>query len=324
MRNQYLLRLLVLGSFLSVLFLGACAQAPAVTPSSAPATLKIALLPIVDALPMYVAQKDGLFAAHGVNVEFIPAASAAQRDQIIVAGQADGTINDVVATLLFNKDQTQLQIVGFARTAGPNASMYRILAAKDSGITTPADLKGVPIGVSEGTVIAYMTDRLLQAEGLQADEIRTVAVPSISDRMTLLNKGDIKAATLPDPFFSLAEQQGAKVIVDDSQHPELSYSTIAFRKPVLDEHPEAVRGFLAAIQEATTRLNANPESYKSLLDEYKIVPPALLDSYKISPFSGKGVPSQQQYDDALQWAKSKGLISRDVPYADSVNASFLP
>jgi ABC-type nitrate/sulfonate/bicarbonate transport system substrate-binding protein len=43
--------------------------------------------------------------------------------------------------------------------------MYRVLAAKNSGMTSPAELAGVPIGMSQGTVIDYVTSRLLEKEG---------------------------------------------------------------------------------------------------------------------------------------------------------------
>ena len=40
----------------------------------------MAVLPILDTLPMYVAQQEGLFEQNGVQVEFIPVASGAERD----------------------------------------------------------------------------------------------------------------------------------------------------------------------------------------------------------------------------------------------------
>jgi len=85
-------------------------------------------------------------------------------------------INDLVSTMLYNQAAPQITVVRFARTATPDFPQYSILAARDSGIAEPQDLKGVEIGVSEGTVIAYTTDRLLQAEGLAPDDIRTIAV----------------------------------------------------------------------------------------------------------------------------------------------------
>jgi len=45
-----------------------------------------------------------------------------------------------------------------------------------STVTTPADLKGVPIGISQNTVIEYLTDRMLQAEGLDPADIAITEV----------------------------------------------------------------------------------------------------------------------------------------------------
>src|SRR5512141_2056049 len=90
-----------------ILLLSACA------PQNT-ATLKIAVLPIIDTLPMYVAQQDGLFAKHGVNVELVPVASAPERDQLLAAGGADGAINETLAVMLFNKEKVQMQVVRYA------------------------------------------------------------------------------------------------------------------------------------------------------------------------------------------------------------------
>ncbi|HEY5671305.1 MAG TPA: MetQ/NlpA family ABC transporter substrate-binding protein [Anaerolineales bacterium] len=318
---RYFSTKLVIFVILLSMLLSACA--PAAAPAE-PVTLKIAVLRILDTLPMYVAQQEGLFDAKGITVEFIPAASAAERDQIITAGQADGMINEVVSTLLYNKDQIQIQIVRFARTATPTSSQYSVLAAQQSGITDVQGLKGVEIGISQGTVIEYITDRLLEAEGLAPEDIKIVAVPKIDVRMNLLGTGELKAATLPDPFSSLALQQGAVLVTDDTRHPEYGYSTISFRKPVIDEHPEAIKAFLAAIEEATALINADPTKYENVLTEQKLIPAPLLGSYKFPPFPPASVPSQDQWDDVLTWMKSKGLMDKDVSYTDSVNPSFLP
>ncbi len=174
------------------------ASAPVVeVPNEAPAgelvTFKIAVLPIIDTLPMYVAQQEGLFAKYGVKVEFVPVASAPERDQLIAAGQADGTVNETLAVMLFNKEKIQMQAVRYALRPTEGYGHFFILASAQSGITAPAGLKGVDIGVSQGTVIEYVTQRLLQAEGFNAEEIKTIAVPKIPDRMALLASGELNA-----------------------------------------------------------------------------------------------------------------------------------
>lgn len=306
--------------------LGACAQSPApqAGDSGDGPVIRMALLPILDTLPMYVAQQEGLFDKHDVKVEFIAAGSAPKRDELINAGQADGMINEVVSTLFYNKDETQVQIVRFARTAAADAPMFFILAAGNSGITTVDQLKGTEIGISQGTVIEYVTDRLLEAEGLTADDINTVAVPDIGQRMALLGSGELRAGTLPDPLASLAMQQGATLILDDTRHPGYSHSTYAFRKDFIDENPEAIRGFLAAVEEAVELINQDPQRWNSLLSEQQLVPEPLSGSFQVPAFVTASVPTQELWDDVLTWTKEKGLINVDVAYGESVNASFLP
>lgn len=326
MSNQKLLTSLVTLMILFTILLGACAQAaaPVATTTPQPVTLKIAVLPILETLPMYVAQQKGYFEANGVKVEFIPVQSAAERDQIMAAGQADGMINDLVSTLFYNREKTQIQIVRFARTATPEYPQYRILAAKESGITTVEGLKGVSIGISEGSVIAYTTDRLLQAEGLSAEEIKTIAVPKITDRQALLASGELKAANMPDPFSLLAIQGGAVDILNDSKHPEYGNSVISFRKAVIDENAPAVRSFLSAVEQATQDINADKAQWNNLLIEQKLVPAPLVGTYIIPTLPSSSLPSEAQWKDVLEWAKGKGLISNDVSYQDSVNGSLLP
>jgi len=310
--------------FVFSLIVGACSQSSLTTTSVEPITLKMAVLPILDTLPMYVAQQEGLFQENGVQVEFIPVASGAERDQLVSAGQADGMVNEVTSTMLYNKDQTQVQIVRFARTATPEDALFRILASGKSNVESANALKGVEIGISQGTVIDYLTDRLLQAQGFSQNEINTIAVPKIPDRMALLENGELQAAMLPEPLSSLAVLNGAKIILDDTSHPEYSFSTISFRKEVIDKHPESITGFLAAIEEATDEINANPEKWNTLLSELKLVPPPLLDTFIIPPFVTAGVPDKDQWNDVLSWAKEKGILNVDVSYEESVNPEFLP
>ena len=315
--NQTLVKLFLLVTLIS-LALAACA------PAAEPETLKIAVLPVIDALPMYVAQQEGLFEKHKVSVTFVPVASAPERDQLVSAGQADGMINEALSTALYNKDQVQVQIVRYARAATPETALFSILASGESGIDSLEKLKGVQIGISEGTVIDYLTDRLLQAEGFTQDDIQTIAVPKIPDRLNLLGTGELQAATLPEPATSLAIKQGASLILDDTTHPEYSFSTIAFRKEVIDQAPEAIRGFLAAIEDATALINADPAKYGGLLVDQKVVPQPLAGSFQVPTFVTASVPTQSQWDDMLAWAKENGLLSQDVAYDGSVNASFLP
>jgi NitT/TauT family transport system substrate-binding protein len=308
---------------LCAMVLSACGGAAAPAAKEDP-TLKIAVLPILDALPMYVANAQGYFKDAGINVEFVPVASAAERDQLMQAGQADGMINDLISTVLYNKDTPKISIVRFARTASADQPQYSIVASKDSGITSPDQLKGVEVGLSEGTVIAYTTDRLLQHAGLTQDDIKTTNIPKIPDRLQLISEGKLKAANMPEPFATLAEQSGAVRVVDDRSLPEVGTSEISFNVNTLQNKPETVKKFLAAIEKATADVNGSPDKWTSLLTDKKLIPAPLIGKYVLPKFPTASVPSEAQIKDVLAWMTDKGLIKADVPYNKLVDASYLP
>jgi NitT/TauT family transport system substrate-binding protein len=305
-----------------VVLLSACAPAAAPAKPEEP-TLRIGTLPILDLLPLFVAEKQGYFKEQGITVTFVPAQSAAERDQLMQAGQIDGMNNDMVSAVLYNKDSVKIKVVRTAIQATPTWSQYSIFAAKGSGIKSAADLKGVEIGISQATVIEYITYRLLEDAGLAPSDIKTTNVIKIADRMQLLGSGQLKAATLPEPLATLAEQQGALRVVPDKNDPAHSNSVISFSAQTIKDKPQTIRKFLAAYEKAVADVNANPAQWQPLLNENNIIPPTLT-SYKLPSYPKASVPTQDQFADVLKWMKDKGMIGADVPYANLVDATFLP
>jgi NitT/TauT family transport system substrate-binding protein len=290
----------------------------------APESLRVAVLPILDALPMHVALEQGYFAEENLDVELVPVNSGPERDQLMQAGQIDAMINEIVSVIFYNQIETEVVIVRFARTATADSPVFRILASADSGIERVEDLAGVEIGISEGTVIEYSTDRILEKAGLSPDEIATVAVPSIPDRMNLLQSGQLLAANLPDPVASLAIMNGAIPIIDDSSLPEVGTSVITFSVTSLEEKYSAVKRFLAAIEKAVDDINEDPTQFNDLLADKGFVPAPLLEGYQLPAYVTASIPSEAQWQDALDWALEKGLIENKPSYTDSVDGSYLP
>lgn len=312
-------RFLLYGVFIFLLvFVGCVPSAVQKSP------LKVAVLPVLDVMPLYVAQQQGYFEKNGIQVELVRVASAPERDQLMQAGQVDGMLNEVVTTLFYNKEQPRVKIVRFARTATSQYPLFRILAAKESNIQTPADLTGAQVAVSTGTVIEYLTDRLLEKYNIDLNEIEKVAVPKIDERMALLEAGKVDAAVLPDPVASLSIQKGARVVLDDTVYPEISNSVYSFRVQVVEQRPSDIKAFLKAVEQAVEDINSDKTRWNELLAEQKLVPPPLLSSYQLPDFPRAGVPSEAQFTDALSWAMDKGLLSRQIEYKECVDASFLP
>jgi NitT/TauT family transport system substrate-binding protein len=324
---------------LALALLAACAPAtPTAAPTSAPSagttatraplapsasgTLRVVVLPVTDVVPFYIAQAQGYFKAQGINVELVPVASAAERDQMLTTQQADVQLTDLIGPVLLNAQSPRLKIVRVARRPFPNAPQFWLLAPKDGAVKSVQDLKGKEIAISQNSVIEYLTQRSLEREGLSTADIKTTNIPAIPTRLQLLQQNQIAAATLPDPLASLAIQQGARVILDDTQYPEYSQSVIAIRADIVANRASDVRKFLAAYDLAIKDIRTNPTQFRNTLIEVGRVPDQLKDKYQFPPFPDPAVPTKAQWDDVVKWALDKKLINAPVTYESSVDSNF--
>ena len=286
--------------------------------------LKVALLPILDVFPFYVAEARGYFDDYGVNVRAVPVASGLERDQLMQSGEIDGMLNEMITTANFNRDQVQVKTVISARKAYPQYPLFRVLSAPATKLDSLSDISGIVIGVSKNTIIEYITDRLLAAEGVDPKKILKTSIPVIPERYQLLLQGQIKAATLPDPLAKSALTAGAGHVVDDSTHPQYSVSVLSFNTNALQNKAAAVRSFLKAWDRAAADINANAESFRPLLLKKIRVPKNVQQTYQIPPYPRREVPDKKQWTDVMTWMVSKGLLDAPLPYKDSITTDFLP
>ncbi len=296
-------------------------------PADEAPTLRMALLPILDVMPFFVAQENGYFADEGVSVEFLPVASALEREQLLAAGEIDGMLTDVIGPAITNAAEApSVRIVAMARRSYENAPLFRILAGPASDVEVAGDLAGVSIGISENSVIQYLGDRLLAEAGLAPEDIVFESVPSIPNRFGLMMEGQLGGAILPDPLAQAALEAGAVLVLDDTAFvdEQLSQSVLSFSNRVLEDRPEAVRAFLRAWNRAVEALNDDPDSFRELWLANTSVPESVQDTYVIPPFPLNEITSEAVWDDVNDWLVGRGIIETPAAYADSVDASYLP
>lgn len=327
-KNIIIMRVIDMIRNITVLFLSVpllitlfCTTAPAVDESR---TLRLALLPVPDVLPVYVALEKGYFTELSLNVEPLPVGSAVERDQLMQAGRIDGMINEIAGAANFNRDKGQVKIVAVARSPIGDSPLFRVLAAPGSGLTRVADLAGVPIGVSKNTIIEYITTRLLVAGGVEPEAVTYKSVPVLPERLQLLLSGQLQAVTLPDPLGASAIKSGAVEIVSDTMLRAMSASVVTFANEALSEKGPAVKDFMTAWDRAAAALNDDPNSYRSLMLKNIRVPKNVAADFRIPPMPRKTLPTREQWDDVMAWMVDRKLLPAPLVFEDSVTAEFLP
>jgi NitT/TauT family transport system substrate-binding protein len=143
MKKTQKIRRSILLSFLIVLIIVASFQPEINAQQGKKAeSLKVALLPILDAFPFYVAASEGYFIDYGVAVKAVPVASGLERDQLMQSGAIDGMLNEMITTANFNRNRLQVKSVISARKAYPDYPLFRVLSAPGSSLTSAGGLAG--------------------------------------------------------------------------------------------------------------------------------------------------------------------------------------
>lgn len=174
-------------------------------------TLRIGTLPVVDTLPLLVGQTENLFTRQDIQMELTPFQSALERDAALQAGKLDGYFGDLLNTVLLIRSGQNLKIVATAFHTHPRHRMFGIVASPGTGALTPAQLKGRQVAISRATIIEYLLDRIMAAEGYDPDYVEKLEIKKIPVRLQMLLADKVPAALLPEPLLTLAESRGAHV-----------------------------------------------------------------------------------------------------------------
>jgi NitT/TauT family transport system substrate-binding protein len=286
-------------------------------------TVKIGVLPIEDNLPFYVAEKDGLYAKEGVQVELVSFASAIERDAALQAGQIDGEVADLVAVALLKKIGTDVKIVSIGLGATPEEGRFAILSSPKSSIKDLAELKGATLGISQNSIIDYVSDQMLLDKGVAPNEVTKMSIPKMPVRVDMLLSDQINAACLPDPLAALAQAKGAHLIIDDTYR-NISQTVFLFRTPSIQANPEGIKAVVGIYGSAGQALTKNPAQYRSLFLEKAQIPAELKESYKTPTFSKLQLPTEEEISSVMKWMVDKKLIPQAYTYQDLVDSSLLP
>ncbi len=284
------------------------------------APVRIGVLPTEDSLPLWVAADEGLFTKAGLDVEFVNFQAAAERDAAFTAGEIDAFMGDIIAASLLEQGGSGVTIGTVLLGSTAAEGRFGIAVPADSAYQDLTALAGVPVGTSSGTIQEYVLDGLMRQAGVSQDKVTKEEVKKVPVRFELLMKGQLKAAALPEPFLSLAQTQGARILADDTKGENISQTILGFSDEYLAAEGgiESMTKLLEVWDEAVDVVNADPEAYRATLVEQAKLPEPIAGSYKINIYPKADSPTQDQVDAVLTWMETKDLLGKPVTYEDLV------
>ena len=325
-----------------VLLLTLSILAPALAQEEAEADLRLGILPVLNALTFSHPWLLGYFEEEGFTIQRVPVSSAQELRAAMDAGELDGFLADLITALVLIDGGHDLRLVRHVEIS--SHPMFTLIARADSGIMSAEDLRGaqIGIGISEATVIQYVTEGMLASAGISADEVEFVHLPTIVDRLDQLLAGEIQVATLPLPMSSKAVLDGHQAILDVSAVGYVPEAYV-FTASMLEEKGDVVRAYLRAVERSVTEINVFQDFESGLaglgeayLASEQAVAAATEDPVALRFFeyvmegriwpniSPARVPTAEEYAHAHDWALAAGVISAAIAFEDVIDGSYLP
>ncbi len=202
--------------------------------------LRVGVLPVLNTLPIHVAQAKRYFEDAGVFVELFPVGSAADLRLALYSDALDGIQADLVTALVMNSGGVSLRVV--RHNEMKKIPFSALVASPWSDIDSAEELVGARIGISQNTVIHYLTDQMLTSTAIDSNLVEYEDVENVLSRLYILVRGRLDAATLPQPHIKMAIDAGGRVLIDDSVL-EFVPEAVSFRADVLADKPEGGKDF---------------------------------------------------------------------------------
>ena len=239
-------------------------------------TVRVGVIPITPVAPVYLGIEQGFFEEEGLRVEPVLAQGGAAIVPAVQNGDQQFGFSNSVSLFIAQTQGLPVRVVapGEASPADREEDNSAIMVTEDSSIREPADLEGKKIGVNTLQNIAGLTTEASLAKlGVDTDTIELVEVP-FPEMLSAIQGGDIDAGFFNEPFTTIAEQAGARTIVNPYAQtgPDLPIAPYFTTQEYVDKNPEVVAAFQRAMEKSNQYARDNPDEVRQILTTYTEIP----------------------------------------------------
>ena len=260
------------------------------------AALKVAVMPTLDCLPLYVAQYYQLFDTlnGGVRLKFYNAQMDC--DTAMLRGRVEGVVTDLVRAKRMEKQGLKMRYV-----AATNA-YWQLVTNRNARIHQLKQLDDKMVAMTRFSATDLLTDRARDSVKLAPDQVFKVQINDLNVRVQMLQNNEIDALWLPEPQATQARLMKNPVILD-SRSVKLQLGVLAFRE---QEMRRQARGkqlalFTQAYNQACDSISKYGIAY------YRDV---FIERYKVKSQLVDSIPQD------IRYVHARGPRQQDVTYVE--------
>lgn len=231
--------------------------------------VRIGYLPVVHALPLYVAINRNYFEDAGVKVEVTKFEAPNQIIDALLSGNIDISMAGATGITAVAESKKPNSLRVFAIAGGDSTHIAdAFIVASTSPIKSIAELKGKKVGILPGIQWKTIARNLFTKNGIDIDKDLTLVEIAVPLQTQSLASGQIDALLTVEPVISIAKAHDISRILVES--PNLTYISNPFYAGVgnvsvafMTEYPDLFKKVLGILDRSTREINTNSDTYRN-------------------------------------------------------------
>ena len=270
------------------------------------AALKIAVMPTLDCLPLFVAQQYELFDTVNGGVRLKVYQAQMDCDTAVQRGRVEGFVTDLVRAMRIDQQGVKMRYV-----AATNA-YWQLVTNRNARIRQLKQLDDKMVAMTRFSATDLLTDCARDSVKLLPERVYKVQINDLNVRMQMLLNNEIDALWLPEPLATQARVMKHPVVLD-SRDVKMQLGVMAFRDKEMQrkERAKQLALFTQAYNQACDSINKyGVAHYRNILTGRIKMKSSVVDSIPQDiRYQHARAPRQQDMTLVEQWLEKPVTIS---------------
>ncbi len=264
--------------------------------------LRVAVMPTIDCMPVFVAYHSGIFESESLNVALCRFTAHMDCDTAMAGGSVHVIPTDLVRAERLIDQGTPLQYITSTTPA------WQLLTSKTARIKKLPQMDDKMLAMTRFSATAMMADNLVDSAKLAKERVFRIQVNDVLVRLNMMETGIMDAMLLPEPQATVARSIGCSMLYDSTAD-SLEMGALAVSEKTMADtlRRQQVEAFTRAYDKACDSINTyGLAHYADIIAGECHVTRDMADSIdKQRPmaFSHATKPRQAAIDKAKAWLK---------------------